>query len=363
MRFTASGSSRSFSHAKLNRCSDGRPLHPGRRTIQSQLFMTKSAHAFLSPADFQRAREIVSPHIYHTPLLTSRMLSERTGYDIRLKAEMFQRTGSYKIRGPLNKFSYLSEEQKRRGVICSSAGNHAQGVALAARLQGIHAVVVMAENATPSKVEATRAYGAEVVLHGTIWDEANEKARQLCQERELTYIHPFDDPQLVAGQGTLGLEIYDDFPAADVVIVPIGGGGLISGVSMALKGLSPNITIIGVESSGAPAMKSSVEAGHLITLDSVECVIDGLKVKRVGEYTFEVVRNFVDEVVSLPDDRIFEAMIWIMHHCKLVVEGAAASPVAALLNGLIKAPKGSKVVCVLSGGNVNLDQLKGLSWN
>ena len=325
--------------------------------------MTKSAHTFLSPDDFQRARERVSPHIYHTPLLTSRMLSEQTGYDIRLKAEMFQRTGSYKIRGPLNKFSYLSEEQKRRGVICSSAGNHAQGVALAARLQGIHAVVVMAENATPSKVEATRAYGAEVILHGTIWDEANEKAKQLCQERELTYIHPFDDPQLVAGQGTLGLEIYDDFPAADVVIVPIGGGGLISGVSMALKGLNPSITIIGVESSGAPAMKSSVEAGHLITLDRIECVIDGLKVKRVGEYTFEVVRNFVDEVVSLPDARIFEAMIWIMHHCKLVVEGAAASPVAALLNGLIKAPKGSKVVCVLSGGNLNLDQLKGLSWN
>jgi len=325
--------------------------------------MTKPAHAFLSPEDFQQARERVSPHIYHTPLLTSRMLSERTGYDIRLKAEMFQRTGSYKIRGPLNKFSYLTDEQKQRGVICSSAGNHAQGVALAARLQGIHAVVVMAENATPSKVEATRAYGAEVVLHGTIWDEANEKAKQLCQERGLTYIHPFDDPQLVAGQGTLGLEIYDDFPAADVVIVPIGGGGLISGVSMALKGLNPKITIIGVESSGAPAMKSSVEAGHLVTLDRIDCVIDGLKVKRVGEYNFEVVRNFVDEVVSLPDDRIFEAMIWIMHHCKLVVEGAAASPVAALLNGLIKAPKGSKVVCVLSGGNVGLDQLKGLSWN
>ena len=291
------------------------------------------------------------------------MLSERTGYDIRLKAEMFQRTGSYKIRGPLNKFSFLSDEEKQRGVICSSAGNHAQGVALAARLQGIHAVVVMAENATPSKVEATRAYGAEVVLHGTIWDEANEKAKQLCEERGLTYIHPFDDPQLVAGQGTLGLEIYDDFPAADVVIVPIGGGGLISGVSMALKGLNPNITIVGVESSGAPAMKSSVEAGHLVTLDRIDCVIDGLKVKRVGEYNFEVVRNFVDELVSLPDDRIFEAMIWIMHHCKLVVEGAAASPVAALLHGLIKAPKGSKVVCVLSGGNVGLDQLTGLSWN
>ena len=325
--------------------------------------MTKSAYTFLSPGHFQSARERVSPHTYHTPLLTSRMLSERTGYDIRLKAELFQRTGSYKIRGPLNKFSYLTDEEKRCGVICSSAGNHAQGVALAAKLQGIHAVVVMAENATPSKIEATKAYGAEVVLHGAIWDEANEKAKQLCRERGLTYIHPFDDPQLIAGQGTLGLEIYEDFPEADVVIVPIGGGGLISGVSMALKGLNPNVSVIGVESSGAPAMKTSLEAGRLVTLDRIDCVIDGLKVKRVGEYTFEVVRNFVDEVVALPDAKIFEAMIWIMHHCKLVVEGAAASPVAALLNGLIKAPTGSKVACVLSGGNVNLDQLQGRSWN
>jgi threonine dehydratase len=253
--------------------------------------MSRSVDTFLSPDDFKRARERVSPHIYHTPLLTSRMLSERTGFDVRLKAEMFQRTGSYKIRGPLNKFSFLSDEQKKRGVICSSAGNHAQGVALAARLQGLHAVVVMAENATPSKVEATRAYGAEVVLHGTIWDEANEKAKQLCLERGLTYIHPFDDPQLIAGQGTLGLEIYDDFPEANVVIVPIGGGGLISGISMALKGLNPEITIIGVESSGAPAMKSSVEAGHLVTLDRIDCVIDGLKVKRVGDYRCRTLRS------------------------------------------------------------------------
>src|SRR5438093_13437559 len=162
----------------------------------------------------------------------------------------------------------------------------------------------MAENATPSKIEATKAYGAEVVLHGTIWDEANEKAKQLCQERGLTYIHPFDDPQLVAGQGTLGLEIYDDFPAADVVIVPIGGGGLISGVSMALKGLNPKIKIIGVESAGAPAMKLSVEKDHLVTLETVDCIIDGLKVKRVGEHTFDAVRQFVHEVVALPDSEI-----------------------------------------------------------
>ena len=317
----------------------------------------------LSKQDFLDAKARVAPHAYHTPLLTSRILSEKSAFDIRLKAEMFQRTGSYKIRGPLNKFAFLSDQERRRGVICSSAGNHAQGVALAAKLSGMRAVVVMAENATPSKVEATRAYGAEVVLHGTIWDEANERAKQLCEERGLTYIHPFDDPHLIAGQGTLGLEIYEDWPDVEVVVVPIGGGGLISGVAMALKNLNPKIKIIGVESSGAPAMKLSVESGHLVTLDKVDCIIDGLRVKRVGEHTFDAVRQFVDEIVALPDSDIFDALIWIMHHCKLVTEGAAAAPVAAVLNGLVKAPRGSKVACVLSGGNVNLQQLKGLKWN
>jgi threonine dehydratase len=276
---------------------------------------------------------------------------------------MFQRTGSYKIRGPLNKFQRLTKEQKQRGVVCSSAGNHAQGVALAAALHGIKAVVVMAENATPSKIEATRGYGAEVVLHGTIWDEANEKAKQLVASRGLTYIHPFDDLELIAGQGTVGLEIHDDFPLVDVVVVPIGGGGLISGVSMALKARNPEIRIIGVESSGAPAMQRSLAAGHLVTLDQVDCAIDGLKVKRVGEHTFRVVQQCVEKVVALPDEAIFDAMLWIMHYTKLVVEGAAAAPVAALLNGLIEAPRGARVVAVLSGGNVNLERLRGMKWN
>jgi threonine dehydratase len=317
----------------------------------------------LTRADFEAARRIVAPHIHKTPMLTSRILSERTGFDVRLKAEIFQKTGSYKIRGPLNKFAHLSDEQKRRGVVCSSAGNHAQGVALAAKLNGVHAVVCMAENATPSKIAATRGYGAEVVLHGTIWDEANEKAKQLVEERGLTYIHPFDDPQLVAGQGTLGLEIYEDMPDVDVVVVPIGGGGLISGVSMALKAMNPRVKIVGVESSGAPGMQKSVAAGHVVTLDRVDSIIDGLRVKRVGEYTREVASRFVDEIVTLPDSDMFDAVLWVMAHCKLVVEGAAAAPVAALLHEAITMPAGSKVVCVLSGGNVNLDQLKGLRWN
>ena len=226
----------------------------------------------------------------------------------------------------MNKFAQLTEEQKRRGVICSSAGNHAQGVALAAQRHGIKAVVCMAENATPSKIDATRAYGAEVVLHGTIWDEANEKAKQLVEERGYTYIHPFDDEQLIVGQGTLGLEIYQDWPDVELAIVPIGGGGLISGVTMALKACNPKIKIIGVESSGAPAMTRSVREGGLLTLDRVDCIIDGLRVKRVGELTHQVVSQFVDEIVTLPDESIFDAVVWTMHHCKLVPEGAAAAP-------------------------------------
>ena len=317
----------------------------------------------LTRADFETARARMGEHVYHTPLLTSRLLNEQTGFDVRLKAEMFQRGGSYKIRGPMNKLALLTEEQKRRGVICSSAGNHAQGVALAAKRYGIKAVVVMAENATKSKVEATRAYGAEVVLHGTIWDEANEKAKQLVAERGYTYIHPFDDLELIQGQGTLGLEIYEDWPEVQYAVVPIGGGGLISGVTLALKACDPSIRIIGVESSGAPGMTRSVREGGLVTLDRVDCIIDGLRVKRVGETTYDIVRQYVDDLVTLPDEQIFESVVWIMSHLKIVAEGAAASPVAALRRGLIDAPRGAKVACVLSGGNVNLDQLAGLKWN
>jgi threonine dehydratase len=314
-------------------------------------------------SEFVAARARMEPHVKHTPLLASRVLSEATGFDVRLKAELFQRTGSYKIRGPLNKFTFLTDEEKRRGVICSSAGNHAQGVALAARIHGIRAVVAMAENATPSKIAATRGYGAEVVLHGTIWDEANEKAQQLVREQGLTYIHPFDDDQLIMGQGTVGLEIVQDWPEVDVMVVPIGGGGLISGVVQAAKAHNPGIKVIGVESSGAPGMQRSVAERQLVTLDRVDCIIDGLRVKRVGTRNFEVVRQWVDEIVSLPDEQIFEAVLWMMHYAKLVPEGAAAAPVAALLQGLVKVPPGSKVVCILSGGNINLDQLKDLRWN
>ena len=316
----------------------------------------------LTLRDYEEARARIAAHIKHTPLLTSRQLSELTGYEVRLKAENFQTVGSYKIRGPLNKFAQMSEEEKRRGVVCSSAGNHAQGVALAARIYGIRAVVCMATNATPAKIAATKGYGAEVVLHGNIWDEANEKAKELVRDEGLTYVHPFDDAQLIAGQGTLGLEIVQDWPEVDAVVVPIGGGGLIAGVSMAVKSFNPKIRVIGVESSDGPAMKASVEAGSLQTIDC-RTIIDGLRVRRAGELNFSVVQRFVDEIVALPDRQIFDAMLWVMERSKLVVEGAAAAPVAALMNGLVKLPEGSRVAAVISGGNLNLDQLRNLSWN
>jgi threonine dehydratase len=319
--------------------------------------------ATLDRITFDNARTNVDRHARRTPLVTSRSLSDATGFEVWLKAEVLQRTGSYKLRGPLNKLALMSQDERDRGVICSSAGNHAQGVALAASLFGAPAVVVMAENATPTKIAATRAYGAEVVLHGSIWDEANELALELAAERGLTYVHPFDDLDLIAGQGTVALEILDDLPDADVIVVPIGGGGLISGIAAAAKSRRPDISIIGVESTGAPAMKLSVDAGRRITLDRVDCKIDGLTVKRVGENTLEIVRRFVDDIVTLPDEQIFDAVLWTMSRTKLVVEAAAAATVAALLAGRVESPPGVKVVCVLSGGNLNLEQLRGLRWN
>ncbi len=316
----------------------------------------------LTLQDFVDARARINAHIKRTPLLGSRQLSELTGFDVRLKAENLQTVGSYKIRGPLNKLAQMSEEAKQKGVVCSSAGNHAQGVALAARIHGVRAVVCMATNATPAKIAATRGYGAEVVLFGSIWDDANEKAKELVRDEGLTYIHPFDDAHVIAGQGTLGLEIVQDWSEVDAIVVPIGGGGLISGVSMAAKAFNPKIRVIGVESSDGPAMQASVQAGSLQTIDC-GTIIDGLRVRRVGELNYSVVQRYVDDIVTLPDREIFEAMLWIMERCKLVVEGAAAASVAALMHGLVQMPAGSRVAAVLSGGNLNLDQLRALRWN
>ena len=317
----------------------------------------------LTLPDSRAAQELVARHARRTPLLTSWLLSEETGFEVRLKAELFQRTGSYKLRGPLVKLARLSQDERARGVVCSSAGNHAQGVALAAALLGVRAVVVMAENATPSKVKATRGYGAHVILHGTIWDDADAKARELVESEGFTYVHPFDDVDLISGQGTVGLEILADWPDVELIVVPIGGGGLISGIAAAVKRERSAIRVVGVESADGAAMKTSVERGELVTLDTVDTIVDGLRVKRVGETTFQLVRRFVDEIVAVPDEWIFENVLWTMAHAKLVAEGAAAATIAALRGGQVEAPPGTKVVCVLSGGNLDLAQLRGLRWN
>jgi threonine dehydratase len=318
---------------------------------------------YVSAEQFESARAFVSRYIHHTPLLTSAQLNVETGSDVYLKAEMFQRTGSYKIRGALNKIRLLSDEQRERGVICSSAGNHAQGVALAAALLGVNAIVVMAENATPSKVAATKGYGAEVILHGSIWDEANEEAKRLVAEHGYTLVHPFDDLDLIAGQGTLGLEVAEDLSGIAAIVVPIGGGGLISGVSQAVKLRQPSARVIGVESSAAPAMYESLRAGHLVTLDNAATRSDGLRVRRVGENTFRIVRDFVDEVVLVDDEEIQDSIVWALGRLKLLTEGAAAATLAALRKGLVKAAPGSRVVCVLSGGNLDTTQFASVKVN
>ncbi len=317
----------------------------------------------LTEADFMAARADIQPHVHRTPMLTSRTLSEECGLEVHLKAEMFQLGGSYKVRGPLHQLARMPPGRRSRGVVCSSAGNHSQGVAIAAGIYGVPAVVVMAENATPSKIAATEGYGARVVLHGRIWDEANERALSLARERGLTYIHPFDTPELMAGQGTVGLEILDQCPDVELVVVPVGGGGLISGIAMAVKALNPGVRVIGVESAGAPAMKRSVESGRRVTLDHVDCVIDGLRVMRVGEHTRSVVSRYVDELVTVADAEIFEAVLYLMTRAKLVAEGAAAATVAALLGRHVGAAPGTKTVCVLSGGNLDVQKLRGLAWN
>src|SRR5579863_6680426 len=322
-----------------------------------------SSSGFLSLADFKAAHRHIAPHVHRTPVLSSETLSRITGNDVYLKAELFQKAGSYKVRGPLNVLANMSQTDKQRGLICSSAGNHAQGVARAARIHGVPAVVVMSRAAKAAKIRATEGYGAEVILHGDVWDDAYRYSLQVMEERHLTYVHPFDDPLLIAGQGGVGLEFIEDVPDLHTVIVPIGGGGLISGCAMAIKAVSPKTRIVGVEAAGSPGMKRSVESGRVVTLESVGPMVDGLVVRRVGDYTFRVVQHFVDDIVLVEEQVIFDTIVWIMERLKLITEGAAAAPVAALLGGLVAVPKGAKVGCVLSGGNLDVTQLRGRAWN
>ncbi|MBE6544344.1 MAG: threonine ammonia-lyase [Ruminococcaceae bacterium] len=273
--------------------------------------------------------------------------------ELYLKTENLQTTGSFKIRGAYYKMSKLSKEEKERGVVACSAGNHAQGVALAAQKNGINAVICLPDGAPISKVEATKSYGAEVRLVEGVYDDAYKKALELRDKEGYTFIHPFNDEDVIAGQGTIALELVEQLPDLDAVIVPIGGGGLISGIAYTIKSLNPNIKVYGVQASGAPSMLNSVKDHHIETLDSVSTIADGIAVKSPGDLTYKICSEYVDEIVSVTDDEISAAILALMEQHKLVTEGAGATAVAAAMFGKLDI-KGKKVVCVLSGGNIDV---------
>ncbi len=273
--------------------------------------------------------------------------------NIWLKTENLQITGSFKVRGAYYKMSCLSDEEKAKGVIACSAGNHAQGVALAAAKNGIKSVICLPDGAPISKVEATKSYGAEVCLVKGVYDDAYAEALRQRDEYGYTFIHPFDDENVIAGQGTIGLELIEQVPDMDAVIVPIGGGGLISGLAFAIKSLNPNIKVYGVQAAGAPSMYNAVRDNQIETLDSVSTIADGIAVKEPGENTFRIVSEYVDDIVTVTDDEISAAILALMEQQKLVTEGAGAVPVAAAMFNKVPV-KGKKVVCLLSGGNIDV---------
>lgn len=275
---------------------------------------------------------------------------------VYLKTENLQLTGSFKLRGAYYKISQLSDEEKTRGVIACSAGNHAQGVALGAQRNGIKAIICLPAGAPISKVEATRSYGAEVCLVPGVYDDAYAKAVELQKEHGYTFVHPFDDPKVIAGQGTIGLEILEQLPDVEAVVVPIGGGGLISGVAFAIKTLRPEIKVYGVQSSGAPSMAASLQEGHIARLNEVSTIADGIAVKEPGVNTFEMCNRYVDEVVTVSDDEIAAAILALIEQQKLVAEGAGAVSVAAVMYDKVPV-KGKKVVCLVSGGNIDVNTL------
>ncbi len=273
--------------------------------------------------------------------------------EVYLKTENLQLTGSFKLRGAYNKIARLSEEEKKKGVVACSAGNHSQGVALAAQRAGLNAVICIPEGAPISKVEATRSYGAEVVLVPGVYDDAYEKALQIASETGRTLIHPFDDDDVIAGQGTIALEILKSLPDMDVCIIPVGGGGLISGMAFAIKALKPSAKVIGVQAAGAASMKKSFDEHKRSCLDRVATIADGIAVKMPGEKTFDYVSRYVDEIVTVTDDEIASAILSLMEQQKLVAEGAGAVAVAAAMAGKVDL-EGKKTVCLVSGGNIDV---------
>lgn len=273
--------------------------------------------------------------------------------DVWLKTENLQVTGSFKVRGAYYKISQLSPEEKSHGVIACSAGNHAQGVALAAQKNSIKAVICLPDGAPISKVEATKSYGAQIELVPGVYDDAYAKALELRDEHNYTFIHPFDDENVIAGQGTIGLELLDQLPDLDAVVVPVGGGGLISGVAFALKSLAPNIKVYGVQASGAPSMVNSIADDKIECLDTVSTIADGIKVKEPGELTFDFCKKYVDKVVTVTDDEVSSAILALIEQHKLIAEGAGAAAVAAVMFDKLPV-KGKKVVCLVSGGNIDV---------
>ncbi len=273
--------------------------------------------------------------------------------EIYLKTENLQITGSFKVRGAYYKISQLSDEEKQKGVIACSAGNHAQGVALAAAKNGIKSLICLPDGAPISKVEATRSYGADICLVKGVYDDAYNKALELKKEKGYTFIHPFDDEDVIAGQGTIGIEILNQLPDMDAVIVPIGGGGLISGAAYAIKSLNPKIKVYGVQAQGAASMYNSIKDNKIETLDRVSTIADGIAVKEPGENTFNIIKDFVDEIVTVTDDEISAAILSLIEHQKLISEGAGAVSVAAAMFGKVPV-KGKKVVCLVSGGNIDV---------
>lgn len=301
--------------------------------------------------DVKEAAKLLEGVVLRTPLEPSWALSEQAGGTTYLKCENLQRTGAFKIRGAYNFISRLSDEQKRKGVVAASAGNHGQGVALAASLLGVKATVFMPIGAALPKIEAVAHYGAEVILEGSVWDDSQAAAVEFSKARGTVLVHPFDHPHVIAGQGTVALEILEQLPTVSTILVPVGGGGLISGIAAAAKGLSPGTRVIGVEPEGAATVAKSLEFGRLVSLDQLKTVADGLAAKRSGPIAFAHVEQLVDEVVLVSDDEIAQALLLIAERAKLVVEPSGAAAVAALMTH--KAKVEFPAVAVLSGGNID----------
>ncbi|MEK7444256.1 MAG: threonine ammonia-lyase [candidate division NC10 bacterium] len=306
------------------------------------------------PADVQRARERLTGIIPVTPCAYSETLSVMTGARVHVKLENLQMTGSFKERGAANLLAQLSTSERRRGVIAASAGNHGLAVAFHAARLGIAAVIVMPTWAPLIKVMAARRHGAEVVLHGDGYDEAFARAKEIEAERDLVFVHPFDDPRIIAGQGTIGLELLEQCPDLDAVIAPVGGGGLIGGIALALKEQRPGVQVIGVQAEEIPAMKAALAAAQRVTLPAAATIADGIAVRRVGEHTFDLARRYVDDVVSVSEEEIANAILLLLEIEKTVAEGAGAAALAALVNGKV-ALAGKTVVLILSGGNIDVN--------